>query len=546
MKGCGIGTRTLQTVGSSNVDLFLQDCFLINGVSIKIQLVRSKDAFAAPNKKGHIADDTSRVVSTVNKTSLSPRVESGSIDVAKMRTMLAVCCSVSVLGPTNNALDTITLSLFDDADKDDDGEISFDQFRDVLQAHTDILDNLAVSPAVWLRAVTAPLPRRSTSSCACAGRHFSEQQIGRTVFLLLYGVINVILFTIHAYKYRDTNAYLIIARGCGMCLNFNCAFIVVFVLRYCLTLMRSLRLSTYLPLDDNIYFHKVVGVVVVVQSVVHTLAHLANLYLYTSTTPTSATNVTSTATTPTYWECLFTTRCGIGWIPGFGFAYLSGVLLWVPLLVIVVFSLPWVRRGGHFHVFYWTHSMFVVFWILTILHGPIFWMFFVAPGTVYLLERIYRTRLFKLAKYGSIHITEMNLLPSKVTHLVIEKPENFHHQPGDYVYVNIPNITEYEWHPFTISSSPEMPDHLWLHVRSLGVWTSKLYNFCRKYKPLVCDHRIGNANHTKSDTQANEEKIDMHFNGYTKPQRREGITFAIYRRIKRFVKVSRVEGILSF
>lgn len=58
MKSCAIGTRTLQTVGSSNVDLFLQDCFLVNGVSVKIQLVRSKDAFAAPNNKGHIADDT--------------------------------------------------------------------------------------------------------------------------------------------------------------------------------------------------------------------------------------------------------------------------------------------------------------------------------------------------------------------------------------------------------------------------------------------------------------------------------------------------------
>ena len=68
-------------------------------------------------------------------------------------------------------------------------------------------------------------------------------------------------------------------------------------------------------------------------------------------------------------------------------------------------------------VFYWTHSMFVVFWILLILHGPIFWMFFIAPATAYLLERIYRTRLFKLAKYGSIHIMEMNLLPSKVSRL---------------------------------------------------------------------------------------------------------------------------------
>jgi len=58
--------------------------------------------------------------------------------------MLAACASVGVLGPTDNVLDTITLSLFDDADKDGDGEISFDQFRDVLVAHAEILDNLAV------------------------------------------------------------------------------------------------------------------------------------------------------------------------------------------------------------------------------------------------------------------------------------------------------------------------------------------------------------------------------------------------------------------
>ena len=58
--------------------------------------------------------------------------------------MLAACVAVSVLGPTDNVLDTITLSLFDDADKDEEGEISFDQFRDVLRAHSEILDNLAV------------------------------------------------------------------------------------------------------------------------------------------------------------------------------------------------------------------------------------------------------------------------------------------------------------------------------------------------------------------------------------------------------------------
>ena len=42
-----------------------------------------------------------------------------------------------------------------------------------------------------------------------------------------------------------------------------------------------------------------------------------------------------------------------------------------------------------------------------------------------------------------------------MTHLVIKRPQFFHFKPGDYVYINIPEIAKYEWHPFTISSAPE-------------------------------------------------------------------------------------------
>lgn len=44
---------------------------------------------------------------------------------------------------------------------------------------------------------------------------------------------------------------------------------------------------------------------------------------------------------------------------------------------------------------------------------------------------------------------------TQVTHLVIKRPQFFHFKPGDYVYINIPEIAKYEWHPFTISSAPE-------------------------------------------------------------------------------------------
>lgn len=63
----------------------------------------------------------------------------------------------------------------------------------------------------------------------------------------------------------------------------------------------------------------------------------------------------------------------------------------------------------------------------------------------------------------------------KVTQLIITRPPNFKFRCGDYLLIKIPKIARSEWHPFTISSAPELKDELWLHVRSLGNWTNKLY-----------------------------------------------------------------------
>ncbi|CAG0883766.1 unnamed protein product [Darwinula stevensoni] len=65
----------------------------------------------------------------------------------------------------------------------------------------------------------------------------------------------------------------------------------------------------------------------------------------------------------------------------------------------------------------------------------------------------------------------------QVTHLVIKRPAQFYFHPGDYVYVNIPDIAKYEWHPFTISSAPEQEGEVWLHVRGVGEWTNRLYEY---------------------------------------------------------------------
>ena len=68
-----------------------------------------------------------------------------------------------------------------------------------------------------------------------------------------------------------------------------------------------------------------------------------------------------------------------------------------------------------------------------------------------------------------------------MTHLVITRPPNFKFKPGDYVNINIPAIARNEWHPFTISSAPENDDALWVHVRGVGTWTKKLYDYFEEH-----------------------------------------------------------------
>jgi len=67
------------------------------------------------------------------------------------------------------------------------------------------------------------------------------------------------------------------------------------------------------------------------------------------------------------------------------------------------------------------------------------------------------------------------ILPSRVTNLIIKRPAGFNFSPGDWVFIKIPEVARFEWHPFTISSAPEVHDTFHVHIRGVGEWTNRLY-----------------------------------------------------------------------
>ena len=106
-----------------------------------------------------------------------------------------------------------------------------------------------------------------------------RDNLPRIITILLYILVNLALM-LYAIIYRavtmKAHVLVVFARFSGMLLNFNCSFIVALMLKQTILLMRTTRLYKWLPIDDHIDFHKFVGRVIAVLSVIHTIAHMSN------------------------------------------------------------------------------------------------------------------------------------------------------------------------------------------------------------------------------------------------------------------------------
>ncbi|XP_059190334.1 NADPH oxidase 5 [Centropristis striata] len=414
---------------------------------------------------------------------------SGSIDPDELRTVLKSCLRESAISLPEEKLDDLTLALFESADKDNSGSITFEELKAELENFPEVMENLTISAANWLKPPEVDQKKRHAPRYLT--RAYWHNNSRKLFFLCLYAALSLLLFISAMLQHRHGGAWYMVAKGCGQCLNFNCTFIMVLMLRRFLTWLRATWVVRVLPLDQNILLHQIVGYAILGYTLLHTTAHVFNFVQLSEHSEFQL------------WEYLLTTRPGIGWVKGT--ASVTGVILQVVICLMVLCSSTFVRRSGHFEVFYWSHLSYVWVWSLLMVHCANFWKWFVAPGVLFLVEKIVG---IAVSRMGGLYIVEVNLLPSKVTHLVIKRPQFFHFKPGDYLYINIPVIAKYEWHPFTISSAPEQSDTLWLHIRSMGQWTNRLYEYFREPdSEVVSPKRLAASLRTRRQLLKSQEEL---------------------------------------
>jgi predicted ferric reductase len=61
-----------------------------------------------------------------------------------------------------------------------------------------------------------------------------------------------------------------------------------------------------------------------------------------------------------------------------------------------------------------------------------------------------------------------------------------------YLFINIPIISEMEWHPFTIESNPNV-NYITIYIKNVGRWTNTLYDLVKcnyNFKNIYIDGPI--------------------------------------------------------
>lgn len=108
--------------------------------------------------------------------------------------------------------------------------------------------------------------------------------------------------------------------------------------------------------------------------------------------------------------------------------------------------------------------------------SPTSYKFVLGSLFFYILERTVRE--FR-ARLPTTSISKIVLHPSKVLEVQIKKTNSrqgddssfFRAKAGQYIFLNCPDISAFEWHPFTITSAPE-EDYVSVHIRIVGDWTT--------------------------------------------------------------------------
>ncbi|VAH19958.1 unnamed protein product [Triticum turgidum subsp. durum] len=386
-----------------------------------------------------------------------------------------------------------------------------------------------------LRPTTDPSPvRRWYKRAKCS----LEDNWRRCWVMLLWLSICVGLFAWKFVQYRhhavfEVMGYCVcVAKGGAETLKFNMALTLLPVCRNTVTWLRShTTAGRIVPFNDNLKFHMAIAVGITVGAGLHIISHLAcdfpRLLHAMDDEYEPMKPFFGDAKPPNYWWFVRGTE---GWtglvmlaLMVVAFTFATGPLrkgkLHLPKLKqlesldsnpepreLTRFArlvnasrsrLTWLvntllNRFTGYNVFWYTHHLFLAVYALLIVHGHFLyltkkwqkkstWMYLTVPMIVYACERLTRTLRSSVRSVKKVRVA-VHPHPATLLSLHLSKPQGFRYKSGQYIYVKCPDVSPFQWHPFSITSAPE-DNYVSVHIKTLGDWTNQLRNAFLKVCP---------------------------------------------------------------
>lgn len=181
-------------------------------------------------------------------------------------------------------------------------------------------------------------------------------------------------------------------------------------------------------------------------------------------------------------------KTNTGWIGFIGANFLTGPgatgwIMTICLAIMVWYAREKPRRAK-FERFWYSHHLFIVFFTAWQLHGMfcmiqpdrppycsanqvgVFWKYWLVGGIIFSWERVLR----EIRSRHKTYISKVIQHPSNVCEVQIKK-EKTTTRAGQYIFLNCPEISYWQWHPFTLTSAPE-EDYISVHIRCVGDFTT--------------------------------------------------------------------------
>jgi dual oxidase len=293
---------------------------------------------------------------------------------------------------------------------------------------------------------------------------------------LAFGIWQLVKY-LTTSPYRETFGWgVVLAKTSAGVLYPTMFFLVLSMCRWLSTgLRRFYWISRFVNWDLSQEFHIKMSCVALVFASLHAIGHLTGSMLYASR-PAQQDEVAALLGPEAV------PRPYVAWIrslPGW-----TGLVTFGMFWVIGGTSLPWVRRKSY-ETFQLGHLLMFPIFALLMAHGtmgylqwPMMGYFLAFPVLLVLTERIVRTcnGFSPLSAY-------LEVLDKETVCITVMMPSsrNFDYRAGQYVLLQVPDLSRWQWHPFTISTC--IGNELQLHIKTDGNWTGKLRKMGSSQEP---------------------------------------------------------------